>query len=100
MIEGAIASKQGRHAEALDSIRAGIQLADLCLLRLHLGKAYFEAGRYIEALDEFQVAFERRGEAAAAFLDERPTWRYVAELKNWLSRARSEMRMTSASASD
>ncbi len=91
VIAGALATKEGRHGDAIDALRAGLELTDSWLLRLYLGRAYFEAGRYIEALDEFEVALRRRGEAAALFLDDdEPTWHYMRTLNEWLAKAREK----------
>jgi tetratricopeptide (TPR) repeat protein len=91
VIKGAIATQEGRHADAVDALRSGIELTDSWLLRLYLGRAYFEAGRYFEALDEFEVCVERRGEATALFLDDdEPTWRFMAKLNSWMALAREK----------
>ena len=91
VIKGAIATSEGRHADAVDALRTGMERADLWLLRFYLGRAYFAAGRYVEALDEFQICLQRQGEATAMFLDEKPTWRYMAKLHEWLARARENI---------
>jgi tetratricopeptide (TPR) repeat protein len=91
VIKGAIATSEGRHADAVDALRVGMDLADLWLLRFYLGRAYFEAGKYVEALDEFQICLQRQGEATALFLDEKPTWRYMAKLQEWLIKAKESM---------
>ena len=91
VIKGALATKEGRYGDAVDALRSGLELTDSWLLRFYLGRAYFEAGRYIEALDEFEVAVRRRGEAAALFLDDdEPTWRYMRSLNEWLANAREK----------
>jgi len=74
-------------AEAVDTLRAGLQIADLWLLRFTLGRAYVAAGRYPEALAEFEACAKRRGEATALFLDDVPTVHYLAPLPYWLARA-------------
>ena len=61
------------------------------LLHFYLGRAYFAAGQYVEALDEFQICLQRKGEATSLFLDEKPTWRYMAELEVWLAKAKESM---------
>lgn len=92
LIEGAIATEEGRHADAVDALRAAIDLSDSWLVRYYLGRAYYEAGRYIEALDEFELCRERRGEVTALFQDDdEPTWRYMAWLDTWLLQARSKL---------
>lgn len=96
MIEGMIASAQGRHIEAIDTLRSAIELADLWLIRFELGKAYLAAKFYAEALDEFMHCAERRGEATAIFLDDTPTYRYLAELPYWTARAQQGLGMQSA----
>lgn len=88
VIKGAIATEEGRHADAVDALRAGMERSDLWLLRFYLGRAYFAAGKYVAALDEFQICLQRRGEATALFLDEKPTWRYMAQLQDWLTKAK------------
>lgn len=99
VVAGAIATQEGRHAEALDAFRSALALTDSWLLRYYLGRAYFAAGRYVEAVDEFEICVKRRGEAAALFLDDdEPTWRYMAPLQDWLAKAREKMGVTSAAA--
>lgn len=98
VIKGAIASAEGRHADAIDALRSGVALMDSWLLRFYLGRAYFEAGRYIEAIDEFELCLLRRGEATALFLDDdEPTWRYMAPLQEWLAKARDKMGTSTSS---
>ena len=96
LIEGLIALDKGENIEAINLISAGTRLADLWLIRFYLGKAYFKAGFFAEALDEFTVSTERRGEATSVFLDDLPTYRYMATLPYWLGRAQEELGMQEA----
>ena len=96
MIQGVIASVEGRHAEALDALTAATRLSDFWIVRFELGRAYLRAGAFAEALDEFSRAEQRKGEASAVFLDDLPTWRYVADLPYWRARAQQEVGMSHA----
>jgi len=97
VIEGAIATKEGRNADAVDALRSAIELRDSWLLRFYLGRAYFEAGRFVEALDEFEICLQRHGEATAMFLeDDEPTWRYMAKLDPWITKARTKLGLSAA----
>lgn len=96
MINGVIASLDGRNAEALDALTRAAQLSDFWLVRFELGKAYLRAGAFAEALDEFSSCEKRRGEASAAFLDDLPTWRFLADLPYWRARAQQEVGMSHA----
>jgi eukaryotic-like serine/threonine-protein kinase len=97
VIDGAIATQEGRHADAVDALRSAITLTDSWLVRFYLGRAYFEAGRYVEALDEFEICLQRRGEATALFQDDdEPTWHAMAWLNTWMGKARDEMGITAA----
>ena len=96
LLDGLIARAGGDRVRAVERIRAGIELADLWLLRYYLGIAYLEAGYHAEALDEFTTCLERRGEATAVFLDDLPTWRYMAALPYWQGRAQAELGMMHA----
>ncbi len=93
LIKGLIALSSGDSITAVESISGGVDLADLWLLRFYRGIAYLEAGYGAEALDDFTACFERRGEASAIFLDDLPTWRYMATLPYWLGRAQQELGM-------
>ena len=93
LLEGLIALQDGNAVTAIDSINAGVKLADLWLLRFYRGVAYIEAGFAAEALDDFTACYERRGEASAVFLDDLPTWRYMSELAYWRGRAQQELGM-------
>ncbi len=96
MINGAIHSLEGRHAVALDSLVSATRLSDFWLVRLQRGKAYLRAGSFAEALDEFSACEARKGEASAAFLDDMPTWRYLADLPYWRARAQQQLGMRHA----
>ena len=93
LIEGMIDLSAGNNVAAIDSISSGIALADLWLLRFYRGLAYLEAGFGAEALDEFTACNDRRGEASAIFLDDLPTYRYMATLQYWIGRAQLEVGM-------
>jgi tetratricopeptide (TPR) repeat protein len=94
LIEGMIALQGGDAVAAVESISAGIDLADLWLLRFYRGIAYFEAGFAAEALDEFTTCNERRGEASALYLDDLPTYRYMAPLPQWMASAEQQLGMS------
>jgi tetratricopeptide (TPR) repeat protein len=96
MLLGAIDSIEGRHAEALDKLSSASQLADFWLVRMQLGRAYFRAGSFAEALDEFTACQARRGEASAVFLDDLPSWRYLSSVPYWRGRAQQEVGMQDA----
>jgi tetratricopeptide (TPR) repeat protein len=98
MIKGLIASKQGRHVEAIETMTEAIGLADLWLLRFSLGSAYLAAGYTAEALDEFTICKNRHGEATSMFLDDLPTYRYMVPLTYWLGVAQQGLGMGAAAA--
>ncbi len=96
LIEAQIQLDSGSRIEAIDTLSAAVELADLWLIRFYRGKAYLDAGYFAEALDEFMACEERRGEATAIFLDDLPTWRYTSTLPHWLGRAREELGISSS----
>jgi len=98
LIEGLVTLKSGEHLQAIEQLTGAVEIADLWLLRFHLGRAYFEAGYYVEALDEFTAAQDRQGEATALFLNDLPTYRIMATLPYWQGRAQAELGMTDAAA--
>ena len=63
-------------------------------MRYLLGRAYLEAGRYPEAVAEFEECQKRIGEASDVFLDDWPTFHYVVPLKYYLARAQEGLGLT------
>jgi tetratricopeptide (TPR) repeat protein len=96
IIEGEIAAREGRTVEALEAFQSAQDLADPWLGRFDLGVLFVEAGRHAEALSELEICEKRSGEAAALFLDDIPTYRYLASLPYWLGRAQEGMGMKAA----
>lgn len=96
LIRARLALLGGDAVSAIESLTSGIALADLWLLRFHLGIAYLEAGYFAEAVDELMGCQTRRGEATAIFLDDVPTWRYMATLPYWTGRAQEGLGMRHA----
>ncbi len=93
MIQAMLQREEGWHARATDLLRNALDLADLWLVRFELGRTYVAAGLYAEALGEFMICEERRGEAAAIFLNDRPTYRFMAQLDQWKRNAQEGLGM-------
>ena len=58
-----------------------------------MGRAYLQAGYAVEAMDEFDEAWARRGESFAMFLDDKPTYWSFSELSYWQAKARQGVGM-------
>ena len=87
IIRGELALERGRTVEALEAFESAQALVDAWLVRFEIGRLYVGAGRYAEALTELELCMSRSGEVAAIFLDDVPTYRYLAPLPYWLGRA-------------
>ncbi len=79
--------EQGRPRDALDLLQQAQALADLWLVRYYKGIAYVGLEAYAQAVSELDLCVTRAGEATAVFLDDVPTFRYMAPLNYWLGRA-------------
>lgn len=87
MIDALVLLEEGEMVLAIDKLTAALNLADLWLIRYYRGRAYLEAGFAAEAMDEFTACIDRQGEATAVFLDDLPSYRYMADVPEWLGRA-------------
>lgn len=99
LVEGLVFLETGDQMQAIERMTEAAEIADLWLVRFHLGRAFLEAGYFVEALDEFTLALDRHGEATALFLDDLPTYRHMATLPYWQGRAQTELGMSDAAAS-
>ena len=78
--------------EAIARFNEARKLADSWLVRFDLARAYVEAGSFTEADTELDACLKRRGEAAAVYLDEVPTFRDFPPVYYYLGRAREGLK--------
>jgi tetratricopeptide (TPR) repeat protein len=97
LIDGINAIQQEEYVLAIESLRKGLEFADLWLVRYYLAQAYLGAGYPAEASAEFDGLISRRSEAAILFFDDVPTWRYTASLDEWKEKASNAISNLSAS---
>jgi tetratricopeptide (TPR) repeat protein len=96
LLEGGLATRKKSHAEAVAKFKAATQLVDAWPARYGLGRAYFEAGSYAQALEEFEKAVARRGEVTDVFLDIVPTYRALAPAQYYLARTQEALKSPAA----
>ena len=77
IIEGIVDEQHGETRQAVTELSAANKLLDTWLGRFELGRAYLDAGLFVEADSEFARCIQRRGEALALFMDEVPTYSYL-----------------------
>jgi len=73
IIRGNLALQRGEKNEAIKMFTHANQLLDTWIGRFELGRAYLEAGMFVEADSEFDRCMKRRGEALEIFMDNVPT---------------------------
>jgi len=100
IIEGELARAAGRFVEARDAFDRARKLADLWLGRFLLGVTYAGGEQHLSAQAELDIADKRRGEAIAVFLDDVPSFRYLAPLPYWLARAQEGVNKASPAAAE
>ena len=91
LIEGEIALKNGNSQMAIQRFTEANNLLDTWIGRFDLGRAYLEAGKFVEADSEFDRCIKRRGEALALFLD-LSTYGYYPPVYYYQGRAREGMK--------
>jgi len=70
--------KNGDATNSLNKFKEAKRLADSWLAHFDLGRAYLAMGAFSEASSEFDICMKRRGEAAAIFLDDVPSYHLYA----------------------
>ena len=87
LIDGELALKSGRLLSAIDAVRDAEKRHDSWYAHFLLGRAYFEARQFAEALGEFNRCLTRKGETTDVFIVDSSTLRYLPPLYYWLGRA-------------
>jgi tetratricopeptide (TPR) repeat protein len=98
--QGELARAAGSYVEAAEALTRSEGLADLWLGRFSLARVYIEAGQFPLAQAALQVAEQRRLEASAVFLDDIPSYRYLATLPYWTARIQEGTNPASAAAAE
>jgi len=92
IILGKAASKRGDAREAIKNLIEANNLLDTWIGRLELGRAYLQAGAFVEADSEFDRCIKRRGEAIELFLDDVPTYGYFPPVYYYQGRVREGLK--------
>jgi len=96
LLNGQIALSRKDYKNAILALKGAGQKADSWFGHFLLGRAYLEAGMYPEADSEFELCMKRRGEAAALYLDDLPTFRVYPPVYYYLARAQEGLKSPAA----
>jgi eukaryotic-like serine/threonine-protein kinase len=92
IIEGMVAVKRGDTRQGMTALTEANKLFNTWIGHFELGRAYLEAGAFVEADSEFDECIKRRGEVLALFLDEAPTYGYFPPVYYYQGRAREGLK--------
>jgi tetratricopeptide (TPR) repeat protein len=96
LVRAEMALHAGQGRAAVEQAREAQKLADTWMGRVILGRAYLALKAYPEAYSEFEVALNRKGEAAAVYLDDVPTYRHLAPVHYYMGLAQQGLRSPAA----
>lgn len=96
LIEGEVQLKHGKSQDALKLFLDSRKIADTWMSHFDAGRAYVEAGDFAEADSELETCQKRRGETAALFLDESPTYYLFPPVYYYLGRAQEGLKSSAA----
>jgi serine/threonine protein kinase/tetratricopeptide (TPR) repeat protein len=92
IIRGDLALQRGEKNEAINMFTSANQLVDTWIGRFELGRAYLEAGMFVEADSEFDRCMKRRGEALEIFQDNNATFSYFPPIYYYQGRMREGLK--------
>ena len=98
IIEAEAVSQANNLSRSIAALQLTDEVPDLWLRRFALALNYVEIGEYAKALAELEICETRRGEAAAIFFDDTPTFRYWRTLPYWFGRTQSGLGMKTPAA--
>jgi eukaryotic-like serine/threonine-protein kinase len=87
LIEGEAAMQERDLSKAIQAFTEANKLFDAWIGWFDLGRAYLEAGLFVEADSEFDRCLKRRGEALEFFDDGMPTYSYLPAVYYYQGRA-------------
>jgi len=99
VLRAEIALANGNAAAAQQLLAEKRRTADGWLVRFWLGRAELAMGLFAEASSEFDACLRRKGEAAAAFMDDYPTYSRLIDVHYYLGLAREGLKSPGAAES-
>ena len=99
LLQGYVALARGNTKDAVVALKAAQAMSDTWLGRFLLGRAYLETQSFPEADAELENSLQRRGEAAALYLDDVPTFRLLPQVHYYLGRAQEGLNSPAAAES-
>jgi serine/threonine protein kinase/tetratricopeptide (TPR) repeat protein len=91
IIEGDAALSKGDARQAIKALTEANNLLDTWIGRFELGRAYLQAGLFVESDAEFEKCIKRRGEALEILLNNVPAYGYFPPVYYYQGRAREGM---------
>jgi tetratricopeptide (TPR) repeat protein len=91
IVEGELALKGGDPRQAIKILTEANTLLNTWLGHFNLGRAYLEAGAFVQADSEFDTCLKRRGEALELLLDGEPTYAYLPPVYYYQGRVREAL---------
>jgi Flp pilus assembly protein TadD len=95
LIQGELALLDKKPSDAVKTFTEAANLADTWIGHFDLGRAYIDAGLFVEADSEFDSCAKRRGEAMELFMGDMPTFSYFAPVYYFQGRAREGLKTAS-----
>jgi tetratricopeptide (TPR) repeat protein len=92
IVRGDLALQRGDKNEAISMFLEANQLIDTWIGHFELGRAYLQAGMFVEADSEFDRCIKRRGEALEIFQDSVPTFAYFPPVYYYQGRVREGLK--------
>ena len=97
LLEGEILLKHHKAQDALKLFLDSRKIADTWMGHFDAGEAYLDLDAFAEADSELETCQKRRGEAAALFLDESPTYYVFPAVYYYLGRAQEGLKSSASS---
>ena len=91
LLRGERALHEGFLPAAIRELRQAWQEYDFWFAHFLMGRAYYEAGHYPEAIDELDLSVRRKGEISDVFLVDSATLRHYPQALYWLARTQETM---------
>jgi serine/threonine protein kinase/Tfp pilus assembly protein PilF len=90
-LDGELSLKNNRLASALETLRDSQKRYDSWFAHYLLGRTYFDARHFPEALQELEWCFQHKGLATDVFIADSATLRYFPPVQYWLARAQESL---------